>query len=307
MKKIKKIKYSDFKIFFKQKNFSKKIKKDINSMNLEYVTLSFSENKEILNKITQAIKSKKIKKSGKKYKDRWNQGWKENFLLLKKNSPNSIRPKYFGKYNYARINSKIYKTKNKFFDFKILKLILSIIFEKYFSLPEQIIEFGCGTGHNLIQLKKTNKDAELYGLDWSIYSQKILKLISKKKNENINGYHFDYFNPKIDFKLDKVWSCYTVASLEQTGTKYKKFLNMLLRKKPRIVVNLEPVPELLNKKNLYDKLSIKYMYKRNYLRNYYTYLKKIEKEKKIKILFSSKSYFGSLYINGYSLIVWKPL
>ena len=74
-----------------------------------------------------------------------------------------------------------------------------------------------------------------------------------------------------------------------------------------MVVNLEPIAELLDKNNELENLSIKYFLKRNYLKDYLNYLKKMEKKKKIKIIKTRKSYFGSLYINGYSLVVWKPI
>ena len=81
----------------------------------------------------------------------------------------------------------------------------------------------------------------------------------------------------------------------------------MLHNKPALVIHLEPIPELLDKKKILDNLSIRFMKKRNYLKNYLVALKSLEKSKRIKIIKIRKSYFGSLYINGYSLIVWKVL
>ena len=61
----------------------------------------------------------------------------------------------------------------------------------------------------------------------------------------------------------------------------------------------------MSQDKILDYLSVKYSKKRNYLDNYYNYLKKLEKNKIIKIIEVKKSYFGSFYINGYSIIVWK--
>ena len=58
---------------------------------------------------------------------------------------------------------------------------------------------------------------------------------------------------------------------------------------------------------LLDYLSIKYSEKRNYLKGYHEYLKELERKKVIKIIEEKKSYFGSFYINGYSIVVWKFL
>ena len=99
----------------------------------------------------------------------------------------------------------------------------------------------------------------------------------------------------------------TVAALEQTGTRYERFLRYLIKQKPKIVIHIEPIPELLDPDNLIDYLSIKYMEKRKYLSGYLTHLKELEKQGKIKILEARRSGIGSQYIDGYSIIAWRPL
>lgn len=144
-------------------------------------------------------------------------------------------------------------------------------------------------------------------MDWTSSSQKILKLISIK-HPNIQGYKFDYFNPKFNKNLNlskKDWCCYTIASLEQIGDNFKKYVNFLIKNKPKLVINIEPINELMDKTLILDYLSVKYSQKRNYLEGYFSYLKVLEKKKIIKFIEVKKSYFGSLYINGYSILIWK--
>ncbi len=303
MKKI--INHSDFQKFFGTKKLPSIFLKEIKINKLKYRDLSSSENKKIFDLLENTLKNKKLNKSGKKYKKKWNVGWNENLDLLKKKRKNPLIPKYFNKYKYARIGGKIYKTETNFFDYKLLKLITSFIFIKYFKNSRNILEFGAGTGHNLVNLSRFNKLAKLHALDWAQETKKICNLL--KKDINIEGHTFDYFNPKVNFSLNKNWSCFTIASLEQVGLNYKKFIDLIIKKKPKLVVNLEPIAELLDKNSELENLSIKYFLKRNYLKDYLNYLKKLEKKKKIKIIKTRKSYFGSLYINGYSLIVWKPI
>lgn len=297
----------EFKKYIKN-NSSPFIKKHFK--NLNYYHLSREEEKKIILKIIKNTFDNKIKKSGKDYKKNWENGWNENYNLYKKSSKiKDLIPKYFFKNKITRIGNKLIKTKTKNFDYKVLKIITYYVFEKYLLKKKNIVEFGCGTGHNLISLIDLNKKANLFGLDWSKSSQKILKLLSKKYNQ-ISGYHFDYFNPKLNKNLSftkNSWSCFTVASLEQIGDKFIKFVNFLKKQKPEIIINIEPINELMNQNLLLDYLSVKYSKNRNYLNNYYKYLKKLEKRKKIKILETKKSHFGSLYINGYSIIVWKFL
>ena len=68
---------------------------------------------------------------------------------------------------------------------------------------------------------------------------------------------------------------------------------------------MEPIDELLNDDKLIDSLSIKYFRKRNYLDKFLPYLEELEKNNKIEIIVKQKTYSGSYFIEGHSLIVWK--
>lgn len=286
------------------------LKKKIKKNTLNYNYLNKKEYNYYLQKIIKSLIEINIKKSGKNYKNKWEKGWNENYYKFRKsNKFLDLIPKYFFKNKVSRIGNNLIKTKSKYFDYKILNLITSYIFEKYLKNEEKIVEFGCGTGHNLINLNSYNSKAKLYGLDWSSSSQKILKLISIK-HPNIQGYKFNFFNPKFNksLNLSKKWCCFTVASLEQIGNNFKKYINFLIKQKPKLVINIEPINELTgggDKTHILDYLSVKYSQKRNYLEGYFSYLKKLEKKKFIKFIEVKKSHFGSLYINGYSIIVWK--
>jgi hypothetical protein len=64
--------------------------------------------------------------------------------------------------------------------------------------------------------------------------------------------------------------------------------------------------ELLDEDNLLDKLSILYCKKRNYLKNYLSYLRELEKEDKIEIIKEQRLYGGSYFLEGYPIVIWKP-
>ena len=65
--------------------------------------------------------------------------------------------------------------------------------------------------------------------------------------------------------------------------------------------------EPLDDKNLLQFLSIKYFQKRKYLKDYITKLRVLEKSGVIKIHDQRKTGFGSLFIEGYSVIAWSPI
>jgi hypothetical protein len=48
-----------------------------------------------------------------------------------------------------------------------------------------------------------------------------------------------------------------------------------------------------------------YAEKRNYLQGYLSYLEQLEKEEKIEIILKKRLYGGSLYLEGYPVVIWK--
>ena len=85
------------------------------------------------------------------------------------------------------------------------------------------------------------------------------------------------------------------------------FIDFLLEKKPEICLHIEPIAELLNEENLVDYLSILYFKKRNYLSGFLLKLRELEEAGKIKIHMAKRTFIGSLYIEGYSVIAWSPV
>ena len=264
-------------------------------MNTKYRRLTQKETDKVVIQILDTLLDKSIPFSGKHRLKQWEKGWGENV------KEGSATPHYFGKYKVNRRGGYFVEALSKNYEQEMLYSILDKVFKKYLSKIPFIYEFGCGTGHNLLRLKKVNPNALLVGLDWAHSSQKMLgklKLLS---------FQFDFFNPDYRLKLGDKAGVYTVAALEQTGKDYKKFITYLLKQKPQICIHVEPIAELLDENNLMDYLSIKYFEKRNYLSGFLTYLRKLEEEGKIKIHEAKRNGIGSLFIEGYSVIVWSPL
>jgi hypothetical protein len=64
--------------------------------------------------------------------------------------------------------------------------------------------------------------------------------------------------------------------------------------------------EPLDKSNNLDSLSIKYFNKRNYLNGLYLRIEKLSKEGRLEIDRYFRSFVGSFFVDGYSVVVWKP-
>ena len=94
--------------------------------------------------------------------------------------------------------------------------------------------------------------------------------------------------------------------IEQLASNFEAFLQFLLKHSPALCVHVEPTIELYDENNLVDYLAMKFHRKRGYTENYLTRLRELEAKNKIGILKVKRPFFGSLYMEGYSYMVWRP-
>lgn len=294
----KKLTFKDFEKAFGEK-LSPYIKNKIHKYNFQYRKSTQQERENFIKKILNVLLDHSVERAGSSRKDQWEKGWKENLDEF------NLIPKYFGKYKCIRWNQNFIIPLSKNFEENSLSIIQDWLFDKYLRKAKNIYEFGCGTGHNLLRIRNVNQNANLWGLDWTNSSQKLVDKIKNNLDKNIYSHNFDFFKPDNSFMLSKGAIVITIASLEQTGKNFELFINYLLKNKPKLVIHIEPIYELLDKNNLLDYLSLKYFQKRNYLWGLLNYLQKFEIQKKIKIIKAQRTYIGSLFIEGYSVIVWK--
>ena len=302
-----KITPEDFTSIF-QDDLSDFVKIKIRQSNFLAEKISDKKRDEVLLDIIRTLNSPKVIQAGKHRRLQWEKGWTENLESLKDSGTLSITPRYFGKYKVIRWKQEFLKPISKNFEFNMLAIIEYWLFDKYLRSFESIYEFGCGTGHNLLRVREINRKAQIVGLDWAKSSQKIIKKIAIKNGDSrLNAKRFDFFSPDKKFRLDKNCAVFTVAALEQLGNNFKPFLDYLLVNQPKICIHIEPIGELLDENNLVDNLSLLYFEKRNYLNGFLPKLQELEKKKKIKIHLAKRTYIGSLFIEGYSVIVWSPI
>jgi SAM-dependent methyltransferase len=306
-KNIKKLNSTDFERVFGEK-LSDYVKGKIKEYDFSYYELSDEEKDFCILSTVKTLLDPNLVSAGKKRIDDWNKGWGEN--LKEFDSSNMIEstiPKYFDKYNIVRFEQRFIKTCSEHFEYYSLKIILDWIFEKYFMDIKSIYEFGCGTGHNLIQLSNINPNANLCGLDWARSSVELINNYAKKHdNKRLTSKKFDFFSPDYSIELGLNSGVYTIAALEQIGENYKEYITYLLKQDIEYCIHVEPIGELLDDGNLLDWLSIQYFKKRKYLKGFYKYLLQLENEGLLDIINVQRTYIGSLYIDGYSLIIWKP-
>ena len=276
--------------------------------------LSDGERNELLDHIESVIFSGEFKVSGPHRKPDWEAGWGENLANLESaQSPNvssELLPKYFGKSNFLRIGGvHVSSPSSDKLESELLSVLVDslVLFLNQTYVAESLYEFGCGTGHHLVRLRRIMPEAKLVGLDWAESSQKILAEISRRMEDPLLvGENFDFFSPKSNLVVNDKSIFLTVASLEQVGHSFGPFLDFVLKAKPSVVVHVEPIEELLGGSRE-EELSKLYFKKRGYLTGYLSALLKLEAEGKVRIVAAERTGLGSLFIEGYSVIVWEPV
>jgi len=299
---IKKITIQDFESAFGEE-LSSFVREKISGFVFEYEEVQEKDKDFLVLSILKSI-SAGLRKAGPHRAQDWIQGWAENRDEVKQ----SIKPKYFGKLPHVRWQGKFIKPISEDFEYNMAQVLQFWLFEKYMSGSTSIYEFGCGTAHNLLRAEEVSPTAKLYGLDWATSSQETIKEINKLHGKNIQGHNFNFFEIDHEFKLDTSSAVYTFAALEQVGESHTDFIDYLIGQNPSICLHVEPIAELLNpESNLLDYLSVEYFRERNYLRNFYNHLKDLETSGKIEIIRAQRSQIGSFYVDGYSIVAWRPV
>lgn len=280
----------------------------IRDYGLEYRPLDLRERDRAIRRMVDVLISQDLIRAGADRHPQWEAGWGANFQQLSHSFDyGSLVPGYFGKYNVLRWCQDLIEPISQNFEYNSFAVIQDWLFDKYLRDVDTICEFGCGTGHNLFRARAVNGHAALWGADWTGASQNILNQIRQAGIDgNIHGHRFDFFAPDQEFRLAPGAAVYTVAALEQTGDRFEEFLSYLLDNKPSVCIHIEPIAELLDPENLLDFLSINYFRRRNYLNGFLDRLRELERDGRIHIRMARRTMIGSLFIEGYSVVVWTP-
>lgn len=301
----------DFAVLFgtKTSDFPKDCVRLIRENDFSYRELRRSERDNVILMVLKGVVSPDLTVAGDEgARARWEKGWSENLRSLTSVDfdPSSLVPKYIRPSQAVRLNQNYVMPRDAQFEFNWYRVFTRWLFGKYFRSVDTVYEFGCGSGINVATLAQMFPEKKIVGLDWTLASKKIIGKLAKVHGWDVEGRVFDFFRPDRSLELGENSGVLTIGALEQTGRRYESFLNYLLKASPAICVNIEPICEWYDENNIVDYLAIMFHRRRGYWENFPNRLNELESEGKIVTLKTKRSYFGSLFIEGYSQSIWRP-
>jgi len=281
----------------------------IDSYDFSYNYINGEQRDQLIIKILERIKEDNQVIGEPKRKDVWQNGWQENLneFIDSGYDLKTLVPKYIRPNQPIRFMQKFILPHAPEFELQFFDVYRRWLLKTYFNDVDNCYEFGCGTGFNLVALAKLFPKMKLHGLDFVKSSYDLVNDIAKAYSFNLKGHLFNMIEPDAHLRIKSDSGVFTIGSIEQLRGKFHDFIEYLIHNRPNIVVFTEPVVELYDIEKLEDYLAYRFQEKRGYTRDLLPYLQKLEGQNRIKIEKIRRLYFGSLFMEGYNLIAWRPV
>ena len=289
--------------------FSESCRQLISESNFRYKDIVGEELNELILKILKRIDEDKQVIASQERQAVWQKGWQENLdeFIASGFDESKLVPKFIRSNVPIRYMQKYIFPEHEKFELNYVKVFRQWYLENYFSNVDNIYEFGCGTGFNLLAASGLFPNKQLFGSDFVQSSVDLVNAIGDSKGIPLSAEIFDMMNPNSNYKIKNNSGVFTFGSLEQLASKTDNMLDYLISQNPQIVVHTEPTIELYDDNNLSDFLAIKFQGKRGYTEGFLPKLQRLHEQGKIELIKVKRLCFGSLFMEGYNLIVWKPL
>ncbi len=240
---------------------------------------------------------------------RWNAGWAENLqeFIDSGHDVKKLVPKFIRPNQVIRLGQDYVHPSNPNFELDFLQVYRQWVFCNYLSASDTIYEFGAGTGFNLLSASELFPDKDLQGFDFVPSSVQLINLIGQVKNKRMTAALFDMMQPDGQLHLEANSTVFTFGALEQLAGQIGPFFEFLLKQPIRFCFHIEPVIDLYDQDLLFDYLAYKFHQQRGYTANLLGTIKSLEKAGRLEIVNIKRPRFASQFMEGYSLIAWRPL
>lgn len=285
------------------------LKAEITGRDFRYVVLEGEARDRTLLDVLRTIDSGTLSKAGAAGKARWDKGWAENLEAFVASGYDfkALVPKYIRPRQPVRLDQNYVLPVNPAFELDWYEIFRPWFLRTNLERFDCVFEFGCGSGFNLAALAQRDAKRRYVGLDWAAPSAEIVNRMAARFGWRMEGRVFDFFHPDATLDVPANSAFLTVGALEQTGRDWGAFLDFVLAKRPACVFHIEPICEWYDADNIVDYAAIRFHEFRNYWCGYPDRIAELAKAGRVEILKQKRSYFGSLFIEGYSQLVWRPL
>jgi hypothetical protein len=239
----------------------------------------------------------------------WQNGWQENLDdFRKEKNKQSIVPKFIRPDKIVRFDKQFIRPNNKYFEKDYTTLLQLYVYHRVISKNiENVYEFGAGSGYNLINLMDYNPNLNLYGSDFVQSSVDLINEMGHHYDTNLKAEVFNMIEPDYNYEIKPNSCIFTHGAVEQLASQVKNIINFFVHKKPEICFHIEPTVEFYDNNDLFDYLQTKFHRKRGYSTGLVPYLLELQDQGKIEIKECRRLFFGSKFMEGYNLVIWKPI
>jgi hypothetical protein len=277
---------------------------------LPYRELTKTEASEITAGVERSIEEGKLRRSGEDDPTVWVHGWGEVAARLRNQTitEDLLRPQYFRGEPTCRYMGRYIRPLEAGFEYDVGLALRRIIFDEFVVGHDSVVEFGCGTGINLLLLATRFADVKLVGADWAPVCKDILAEMGRQKSLPISGEVFNMLTAQgwDGREIDPNTLCLTVHAMEQLGTSWQAFADFLIARRPGLCLHIEPIFELYDETSSFDDRARRYHEKRGYLRGFHPYVMRLCREGRGELVASRRITFGGLYHEAYSVLAWRP-
>lgn len=238
---------------------------------------------------------------------KWENGWKENLIevINSKDFERALIPKYLTKSKYLRVNGKYYKALQVNDIPLIHHDVIASLLRKLPKIDfDKIVELGAGSCNNAKLINNLFPSTPLLLTDWSSESISIANQLNTIISNKISGAFYDFFALENAVDLSNCLVI-TVHSLEQIGSDMS-VLERILEKKPKLILNIEPIIEDYKTTSEAGSLMIDLHNRREYFTGFPSWLSAKAQNNKLRILQSGKVRIGTEISEPYSFYIWEP-
>lgn len=262
---------------------------DLNALGFEYEVADAEEKKLAFTRIEEKLKIVKEKPKA----AQWDDYWRE-MAVAKAATPSFFHKTEIGK-SIFRYDGGFIVTDKKDLAVDVLHQIIGNVLRRLPPSVANVVEFGCGNGHNLEYIQKNFPTYALLGGDISKWA------VTTVKGKGFTAFEFDMTAPvpprNLPSGADTVY--FTSGSMEQTGKKWKNFFKFLRQSGVKYIFHIEPVEEFYSVRSKSERLALQFHRAKGYLAGYFTILKS---QKDFDVEYS-KSDFGTLFDQGFSVLL----